>query len=135
MGEKLMRPIEVRFEKNINNLTLVREADTRRQWEYIAVAMLGAVFVLGLLFYGSQLYQYQQYGYQIEEAQKVREQLVRKRDGLRLKREQLQNPTRIEFLAKEMGMVHSVPGQLVAVRLDSPLDTPAVSSPQLSAKK
>ena len=130
-----MRPIEVRFEKNINNVKVVREADTRRQWEYLTVALLGAIFVFGLLFYGSQLYQFQQYGYQIDEAQEVREQLVRKRDGLKLKREQLQNPTRIAGLARGMGMVPSVPGQLVPVLLDSPMDTPAVSTPQLSAKK
>jgi len=42
-----MRPIEVRFEKNINNLTIVREADIRRQWEYVAVAMLGANVATG----------------------------------------------------------------------------------------
>ncbi len=131
MGEKLMHPIEVRFEKNINNLTLVREADTRRQWEYVAVAMLGAMFVLGLLIYGSQLYQYQQYGYQIEEAQKRKEQLEKQRDSLRLVSDKLQVPSRIESIARSMGMVRSAPGQLVTVNLES-LDT---SNPQLSAKK
>jgi cell division protein FtsL len=131
MGEKLMRPIEVRFDKNINNLTLVREADTRRQWEYIAVAMLGAMFVLGLLFYGTQLYRYQQYGYQIEEAQKVKDSLVQKRNTLQLQRDQLQNPTRIESIAKGMGMVPSVPGQLVNVNPESR----ELSNSQLAAKK
>ena len=126
-----MRPIEVRFEKNINNLTLVREADTRRQWEYVAVAMLGAMFVLGLLIYGAQLYQYQQYGYQIEDAQKHKEQLEKQRDSLRLSGDKLQAPDRIESIARRMGMVPSAPGQMVTVNLES-LNT---SNPQLSAKK
>jgi hypothetical protein len=131
MGEKLMRPIEVRFEKNIHNLTLVREADTRRQWEYVAVAMLGAVFVLGLLIYGTQLYQYQQYGYHIADAQKQKNQLEKQQDHLLLVREKLQESTRIQLLATRMGMVQSASGQLVTVNLES-LGT---SNPQLSAKK
>src|SRR5678809_1799741 len=99
MGETLMRPIEVRFEKNINNLTIVREADIRRQWEYVAVAMLGAMFVLGLLIYGTQLYQYQQYGYQIEEAQKRKNQLEKTKDNLLLNQEKLKDPARIVLIS------------------------------------
>jgi len=126
-----MRPIEVRFEKNISNLTLVREADTRRQWEYVAVAMLGSVLVLGLLVYGAQLYQYQDYGYKIEKAQARKEALERTRDSLQLYRSQLLDPDRIAQISRRMGMVRSVPGQVVAVNLKS-LDT---SNPQLAAKK
>ena len=126
-----MRPIEVRFEKNINNLTVVREVDTRRQWEYVAVTMLGAVFVLGLLFYGAQLYQYSQYGLQIERATARKMALEKKRDNLRLHRDQLQDPNRIELIAKQMGMVRSVPGQLVTINLE----TLGNSAPQLAAKK
>ena len=131
MGEEMMRPIEVRFEKNINNLTLVREADTRRQSEYLAVAMLGAMFVLGLLIYGAQLYQYQQYGYQIEDAQKRKDQLEKQQGHLLLVREKLQDPARIELIATRMGMVRSAPGQMLTINLES-LN---VSNPQLSAKK
>ena len=126
-----MRPIEVRFEKNINNLTLVREADTRRHWEYITVTMLGALFVMGVLFYAWQHYQYIQYGYKIEEAQKQQAQLVQKRNVLRLDREQWKNPARIASIAKEMGMVPSVPGQIVTLNLESQENL----QPQLSAKK
>ena len=131
MGEKLMRPIEVRFEKNINNLTIVREADIRRQWEYVTVAMLGAMFVLGLLIYGTQLYRYQQYGYQIEEAQKRKDQLEKMKDNLLLNQEKLQDPARIELIARRMGMARSAPGQMLTVNLESS----NAPDPQLSAKK
>jgi cell division protein FtsL len=131
MGETLMRPIEVRFEKNINNLTIVREADVRRQWEYVAVAMLGAMFVLGLLIYGTQLYQYQQYGYQIEEAQKRKVQLEKTKDNLLLNQEKLKDPARIVLIARRMGMVPSAPGQMLTVNLESS----NAPDPQLSAKK
>jgi len=131
MGEKLMRPIEVRFQKNINNLTLVREADTKRQWEHLVVVALGALFVAGLLFYGWQHYRYIQYGYMLEAAQKKQDQLIQMRSVYRLHREQLQDPTRVESLARQMGMVPSAPGQFIAVNLDSR----EVPQPQLSAQK
>ena len=126
-----MRPIEVRFEKNINNLTLVREADTRRQWEYVAVTMLGALFVIGLLVYGWQHYQHIQFGYKIEDVQQKHEQLVQKRNVLRIERERLRNPTRIASYAKEMGMVQPVSGQRVAVNPAAPDSTRS----QLAAKQ
>ena len=126
-----MRPIEVRFEKNINNLSLVREADTRRQWEYVAVAMIGAIFVLGLLIYGTQLYQYQDFGYQLGRAETQKANLEKQRDNLRLLRDQLQDPIRIEQIARRMGMVPSAPGQLMTINLES-LNN---SNPQLTAKK
>jgi len=131
MGEKLMRPIEVRFQKNINNLTLVREADTKSQWEHLVVVALGALFVAGLLFYGWQHYQYIQYGYKMETAQKKQDQLIQRRNVLRLQREQLQNPTRVESMARDMGMVPSAPGQFIAVNLEAKETT----QPQLSAQK
>jgi hypothetical protein len=131
MGEKLMRPIEVRFQKNINNLTLVREADTKRQWEHLVVVALGALFVAGLLFYGWQHYRYIQYGYMLEAAQKKQDQLIQTRSVHRLHQEQLQDLTRVESLARQMGMVSSAPGQFIAVNLDSR----EVPQPQLSAQK
>jgi len=111
-----MRPIEVRFERDRNNLVLVREADSRRDWEYIMVALLGALFVVGLLFYGWQHYQYILYGYRIEEAQKRAVQLAQTRDVLKLDREQLRSPAHIDSVARGMlGMVPAAPGQMLTL--------------------
>jgi len=126
-----MRPIEVRFDKNINNLSLVRETDTRRQVEYLTVAILGAIFVMGVLFYGWQRARYLQFGYDIGKAEARKERLVQKGNELRLARGRLQNPARIASIAKEMGMVEYVPGQLVTVNLSSTED----SQQTLSANK
>jgi cell division protein FtsL len=117
-----MRPIEVRFEKNIKNLTLVRETDNRRQVEYIAVALLGALFVMGVLFYGWQRAQYLQNGYEIGKAEAKQERLVQRGNELRLARERLRNPSRIESIAKQMGMVRAVAGQQVTVNLNATED-------------
>ena len=124
-----MRPIEVRFEKNINNQPIVREADTRRHREYLTVALLGAVFVLGLLIYGTQLYQYQQYGYLIEDAEKQRDQLQKQKDNLSLVRDKLQDPARILLYARRLGMGQSATGQTVS------LESWNISDAPLSAKK
>lgn len=124
-----MRPIEVRFEKNINNQPIVREADTRRHREYLTVALLGAVFVLGLLIYGTQLYQYQQYGYLIEDAEKQMDQLQKQKDNLSLVRDKLQDPARIQLYARRLGMGPSATGQTVS------LESWNVSNAPLSAKK
>jgi cell division protein FtsL len=77
------------------------------------------------------LYQYQQYGYQIEEAQKRKDQLEKRQDNLLLIRDKLQDPARIELFARRMGMVPSAPGQMVTINLESS----NASNPQLSAKK
>ena len=62
-------PIEVHIEKHINN-NVVREADGRSHRDYVVVTVFGAVFLLGLFVYAWQHYQWIQYGYRIEEAQK-----------------------------------------------------------------
>ena len=120
-------PIEVHFEKRIiTNTNVVREPDTKTRREYLLVTLLGAFFVLGLLFYGWQHYQWIQYGYRIEEAQKKKEQLAEMGRQLRLERASLRNPQRIDSKARgELGMVNPVPGQFVTLSADAPLIIPA----------
>jgi cell division protein FtsL len=91
--------------------------------------LLGAVFVLGLLIYGTQLYQYQQYGYLIEDAEKQRDQLQKQKDNLSLVRDKLQDPARIQLYARRLGMGPSAAGQTVS------LESWNVSNAPLSAKK
>jgi cell division protein FtsL len=83
-----------------------------------------------LLFYGWQHYQWIQYGYRIEEAQKKKEQLSEVARQLRLERASLRNPHRIDAIARgELGMVVPVPGQLVTFKPEAPLRIP-VPEPQ-----
>jgi cell division protein FtsL len=124
MGEKLM-PIEVHFEKRIINNNVIRETDWKSHSEHIVVTVLAAIFLLGLFIYGWQHYRWIQYGYRIEEAQKKKEQLAEIRERLRLERESLSNPQRIETLARrDLGMVAPAPGQLVIFHADAPLTIP-----------
>ena len=131
--------IEVHFEKRINNMNLVREADTKHRSEYLFFTLLVGLFVVGLFFYGWQHYQWIQYGYRIEEAQKTKEQLAETSRKLRLERASLRDPKRIDSIARgDLGMVVPVPGQLVTFSADAPLTIPGpapVEGPELQAKK
>lgn len=134
--------IEIHFEKRIiNNVNVVREPDARNQREYLLVMVLGALFVLGLLFYGWQHYQYLQYGYRTAAAEERKEQLAEMGRQLRLERASLRNLQRIDSIARgELGMVLPAPGQVVIFNGDSPLTIPVPSQGgpgqgQLAAKR
>jgi len=134
--------IEVHFQKRIiNNMNVVREPDARNQREYLFVTLLGGLFVLVLLFYGWQHYQWIQYGYLIEEAEKQKEQLTETGKQLRLERASLRSMQRIDSIARgELGMVVPAAGQLVIFSADSPLTIPGPrlsqsTEEQLAAKR
>ena len=111
-----MSQIEIHFDKQINNLRVVREPDARYRSEYMLLSLLGVLFVLGLLFYGWQRYQWIQYGYRIETAQKKMEGMAESNRQLRVERASLRNPQRVDSIARErLGMVVPAPGQLVTL--------------------
>ena len=117
--------IEVHLEKRIVNNRVMRQADTKSYRDYIIVTVLAAMFLFGLFAYGWQHYQWIQYGYRIEEAQRKKEQLAEIGRQLRLERASLSNPQRIDSIArKQLGMVIPVPGQLVTFHADAPLTIP-----------
>jgi cell division protein FtsL len=125
MGEKLMA-IEIHFEKRIVNQNVVRETDGRSIRDYIVATGLAALFLLGLFVYGWQHYQWIQYGYRIQEAQKKKEQLAEIGQQLRLERAALRSLQRIEQLARrDLGMMLPLPGQVVTLRADAPMTIPA----------
>jgi len=130
MGESLM-PIEIHLEKRIINNNVFREADSKSHRDYIVVTALAAVFLVGLFAYGWQHYQWIQYGYRIEEAQKKKDQLAEIGRQLRLERASLRSPQRIDSIARgELGMVVPAPGQLVTFNADAPLTIPVPAAPQ-----
>ena len=124
--------IEVHIEKRIINNHVIREADVRGHRDYIIVTVLAAMCLFGLFAYGWQHYQYSQYGYQIEEAKKKKEQLSEIGRQLRLERATLRDPQRIDSIARgELGMVVPQPGQLVTFNADAPLTIPAPPQPEV----
>ena len=128
--------IEVHFEKRIVNNNVISQADSRSRRDYIIVTALAAMFLVGLFVYGWQHYQWIQYGYRIEEAQKKKEQLAEIGRQLRLERASLSNPQRIDSIArKQLGMVVPVPGQLVTFNSDAPLTIPSPQPAVLEVRR
>ena len=116
-----MSTIDIHFEKKIDNSRIIRPIDARCRLEYICLTLLGAIFVLGVLFYAWQQYQWIQYGYRTEEAQKKVEQLQETGRQLRIERATLSNPQRIDALARgELGMVGPGAGQVVTLEVGFP---------------
>ena len=117
--------IEIHFDKRIVNTNVIRETDSKSHRDYIVVTVLAAVFLFGLFAYGWQHYRWIQYGYRIEEAQKKREQLAEIGRQLRLEKQLLRHPQRIDSIARgHLGLVVPAPGQLVTFSTDAPLTIP-----------
>jgi cell division protein FtsL len=131
-----MSLIDIQFEKQIDNSRIVREVDTRCRVEYLCLTLLGAVFVLGIFFYAWQQYQWIQYGYGIETAQRKIEELEEVGQQLRIERATLRNPQRIDSLARlELGMVGPGVGQVVSVRVNDAFPSEIVPETTLVAKR
>jgi cell division protein FtsL len=123
--------IEIHFDKRIVNTNVIRETDSKSHRDYIVVTVLAAVFLFGLFAYGWQHYRWIQYGYRIEEAQKKREQLAEIGRQLRLEKQSLRHPQRIDAIARgHLGMVLPAPGQLVTFSTDAPLTIPGRRPPE-----
>jgi cell division protein FtsL len=113
-------PIEVVFEKRINNATVYRDADVGQRRQYFLLICLTGLFVFGLLFYGWQQYTWRQLGYEIEKLQKKQDDLLEYQHQLVLERDSLARPERIASIARnDLGMVVAAPGQLVMMETDS----------------
>ena len=131
-----MSTIEIQFDKKIDNSRLVREIDARCRMEYICLTLLGAMFVLGTLFYAWQQYEWIQYGYRIEEAQKDAERLAELGRQLRIERATLANPQRIDSIARtQLGMVGPGAGQIVTIDARSPKPAGQDESETLMARR
>lgn len=110
---------EVVFEKRINNGNVHRVVDAGQRRQYFLVTGLSAVFIMALLVYGYQQYQWLELGYQIEGAKEKREQLVERQKLLVLERDSQARDERIDLIARgQLGMVVALPGQIVQLQTD-----------------
>ncbi len=100
-----MSTIEIQFDKRIDNSRIRRDLESLWSVEYVLLTLLGGLFVVSALFYGWQQYQWIQYGYRIEEAQRTVEDLTEAGRRLRLERQTMASPERIDRVARSMGMV------------------------------
>jgi hypothetical protein len=107
---------EIYFSKAIDNSRLVKVEDARRNREMRQFGTaLGCLFLL-VFTYAWQHFKAIEYGYQIESAKRDLSSLVEMNRALRLEDASLRDPERIDLLARRMGLVPPVPGQVI--RLD-----------------
>jgi cell division protein FtsL len=132
--------IEVVFEKRISNAAVYQSADAEQRRQYFLLVGLAGLFMLGLLFYGWQQYQWQNAGYEIEKAQAKIDALTEHQKQLQLERASKADPGRIARIAIErLGMTSPMPGQSVLFSADAPVTLPGRPAepqmPELTASK
>lgn len=107
---------DICFLKRIDNSRLVREVDRETRRECFGLLGLGVLVFLFVLLIAWQHFQCVRYGYQIESAKAQRETLKEWNHQLRLDRAGLEDPQRIDVLArKRLGLEPLHPEQVIWV--------------------
>ncbi len=112
---------EIYVAKNIDNSRLVKVADPARSRERRYFIMSLVVLFAMFMVYAWQHYSAIEYGYNNEILRTQRDSLVEANRQLKLEEAALQEPARIDELARQMGMQAPVAGQMVRME---PSETP-----------
>ncbi len=112
---------EIYVAKNIDNSRLVKVADPARSREMRYFVMSLVVLFAMFMVYAWQHYSAIEYGYNNEILRTQRDSLVEANRQLKLEEAALQEPARIDELARQMGMQAPVAGQMVRME---PSETP-----------
>jgi hypothetical protein len=108
---------EIYFAKAIDNSRLVKVEDPGRNREMKQFGTALACLFLLVFAYAWQHFRAIEYGYQIESAKRELNNLTEMNRALRLEDASLRDPERIDVMARRMGLVPPVPGQVI--RMDS----------------
>jgi len=106
---------EVYFAKAIDNSRLVKMEDPRRNREMKQFGTALACLFLLVFTYAWQHFKAIEYGYRIESAKRQLSDLTDMNHALRLEDASLRDPERIDMLARRMGLVPPVPGQVMRI--------------------
>jgi cell division protein FtsL len=104
---------EVFFTKRIDNSRMVTSNDPRRAQEMRSFAAAMALLFALIMAYGWQHFSAIEAGYRIESEKQQIEQLNEQNRQLRLAEAQLQDPARIDTMARALGLKAPLPGQVV----------------------
>jgi cell division protein FtsL len=104
---------EVFFTKHIDNSRIVKADDPERRREMRVFTVVMSVLFSLVMIYVYQHFSSIEVGYKIE-AQKTQVELLREKNrGLRLNEAQLEQPGRIDVIAKQLGLDAPSPGQII----------------------
>jgi hypothetical protein len=115
---------EIYFAKAIDNSRLVKVEDPRRNREMKQFAAALVCLFLLVFTYAWQHFRAIEYGYRIESAKRELNNLTEMNRALRLEDASLRDPERIDVMARRMGLVPPLPGQVI--RMDSASAEPNV---------
>jgi len=120
---------EVYFSRGIDNSRLVKVEDPRRGREMKQFAVALCCLFLLVMTYAFQHFKAIEYGYKIQILKSQRNALSELNRDLRLEEASLQDPQRIDVLARKMGLQSPQAGQVI--RMDNSLpdsNTPVLAS-------
>jgi cell division protein FtsL len=104
---------EVYFAKGIDNSRLVKVEDPTRGREMKQFAIALCCLFLLVMTYAFQHFKAIEYGYKIEILRSQRNSLAELNRALRLEEASLQDPQRIDVLARKMGLQSPQAGQVI----------------------
>jgi cell division protein FtsL len=111
--------------KAIDNSQVIREVDPRSSRELFWLLLLGAVLVLGGVFYAWPHLQLREAGKEAQELSREKERLLEENRKLRLEKAALQNLRRVETIAsRELGLEAPAPEDTIVVEMP-PLPAPS----------
>lgn len=113
---------EIYFSKRIDNSRVAKVTDPKRRREMIVLGVMLAVLLLFAIVYVWQHFSAVESGYKIEQLKAERDTIAESNRALSLEEASLKDPSRIDRLARELGMQQPVNGQW------QPMDN-AVSDP------
>ena len=109
---------EFYFQKTIDNSRLVKISDPQRRREIRMFSACVAMLFLMMMVYAWQHFRSIEYGYRIEAQKAERDRLVEMNRTLKLEAASLRDPSRIDALARQMGMESPEPGQVIQMNPD-----------------
>jgi cell division protein FtsL len=119
--------------RSIDNSGVVREVDPRTSRDLVALALLVAILVGGLVLYAWPHFQLRQTAMATEQMQRERDRLVEENRKLRLEKATLENLGRVEAIAtRHLGLAKPSPDRLVVVETPAP---PPPEGTQLASER
>ncbi|MGA2086814.1 MAG: cell division protein FtsL [Terracidiphilus sp.] len=122
-----VRTPEFYFARHIDNSRLVKAPDPVRVREMRLFSAAVAVLFSLVMIYGLQHFNAIEGGYRVESEKQMRDQLREENRQLRLAEAQLTQPSRIDSMARQLGLAEPQPGQVIHPNARPDVGAPAIA--------
>lgn len=134
MRRRGVRTPEFYFAKHFDNTRLVKAPDPVRVREMRVFAAAVTVLFSIIMIYGLQHFSAIESSYRVESEKQVLDQLREENRQLKLTEAQLTQPSRIDTMARQLGLAEPQPGQVIhpTARPDASAPTLAQATPPIA---